>query len=412
MTTDTWVTNHGYRDGAATARPAVLQAGTAVLVDTYGTPRAKCSCGNPLTPPPDNTNLDHTKTQGTPWPDYQPANVTTITPAPQPATDLTLTNIQTGTTYQQPVGTGGGATGTFVAAAGMLDDSGGLLYASADGKTWNQVFTTQSPVRAIVHGPDSWVALTATDEPSGGGTSRIVKSNDGQSWSDAGVVNTDTEVTTLAYGDGSWLATGTTLGEAGAPNHLYVYRSTDLTTWARIGEVDLAGLFGDPYPYPSSESLAYGNGQWTLLVLAVVGAHSEEYGLVSSHDGSSWQTVAPTRSTGAAALNKVVDPLESFFEGTVAFGGGTWVVAGTAGSLGNDKPHAAIAATSTDLSSWQATTVGSGDLEILAVSYGGDHQWYATANAQQKKVLYSSADGLSYQPAGDLPANTAFVIRG
>ena len=149
LTTDTWVTNHGYRDGAATARPAVLQAGTAVLVDTYGTPRAKCSCGNPLTPPPDNTNLDHTKTQGTPWPDYQPANVTTITPAPQPATDLTLTNIQTGTTYQLPVGTA--TAGTFVAAthydAQGENPGADTLYASDDGKTWNKASmpTNRSP---------------------------------------------------------------------------------------------------------------------------------------------------------------------------------------------------------------------------------------------------------------------------
>ena len=29
----------------------MLQSGTAVLVDRYGTPRVKCNCGNPLTKP-------------------------------------------------------------------------------------------------------------------------------------------------------------------------------------------------------------------------------------------------------------------------------------------------------------------------------------------------------------------------
>ncbi len=110
LTTDTWVTDHGYRNGAATPRSAVLEAGTAILVDSYGTPRARCSSGNPLTPPPDQ-KLDKTKIRGTSWPDYQSANVTTIAPAKASTTSLTLTDIQTGATYTQAVGSGRGATG-------------------------------------------------------------------------------------------------------------------------------------------------------------------------------------------------------------------------------------------------------------------------------------------------------------
>ena len=41
---DTRVTNHGFRNGVATARQSVLQAGTAVLVDKYGEPQARCAC--------------------------------------------------------------------------------------------------------------------------------------------------------------------------------------------------------------------------------------------------------------------------------------------------------------------------------------------------------------------------------
>ncbi len=51
LTRDTRVTNHGFRNGQAFAHPSVLQAGHAVFVDRWGVPRAKCSCGNPLTPP-------------------------------------------------------------------------------------------------------------------------------------------------------------------------------------------------------------------------------------------------------------------------------------------------------------------------------------------------------------------------
>ena len=52
LRTDTAVTNHGFENGEATSIPAVLQAGTAVLVDDHGAPVVKCGCGNPLTAPP------------------------------------------------------------------------------------------------------------------------------------------------------------------------------------------------------------------------------------------------------------------------------------------------------------------------------------------------------------------------
>lgn len=76
---DTHVTNHGYRDGRATGYQAVLQAGTAVLVDDRGLPRVRCACGNPLTPPvmqpgtPERT--------GRSWPSYDSANVVVVQPA-------------------------------------------------------------------------------------------------------------------------------------------------------------------------------------------------------------------------------------------------------------------------------------------------------------------------------------------
>jgi hypothetical protein len=73
---DTRVTNFGYRNGVANPKPAVLQAGTAVLVDQYGIPRARCSCGNPLAParplPAGYT------TRGTPWPGYNPTSVIVV----------------------------------------------------------------------------------------------------------------------------------------------------------------------------------------------------------------------------------------------------------------------------------------------------------------------------------------------
>lgn len=77
---DTRVTNHGYRNGAATSYQSVLQAGTAVLVDSHGVPRVRCACGNPLNPP---VALKSTpKLVGHRWPSYRPSNVVVVTPAP------------------------------------------------------------------------------------------------------------------------------------------------------------------------------------------------------------------------------------------------------------------------------------------------------------------------------------------
>ncbi|MFF3849159.1 DUF6777 domain-containing protein [Streptomyces sp. NPDC002328] len=76
---DTRVTNHGYRDGAATPYQAVLQSGTAVLVDAHGVPRVRCACGNPLTPPVAQRTTP--RTTGEPWPGYRAANVVVITPS-------------------------------------------------------------------------------------------------------------------------------------------------------------------------------------------------------------------------------------------------------------------------------------------------------------------------------------------
>ncbi|MGW0708453.1 DUF6777 domain-containing protein [Streptomyces sp. NPDC002643] len=73
---DTRVTNHGYRDGAATEYQAVLQTGTAVLVDDRGVPRVRCACGNPLTPP---VALRTTpEPRGDSWPSYRPQSVVVV----------------------------------------------------------------------------------------------------------------------------------------------------------------------------------------------------------------------------------------------------------------------------------------------------------------------------------------------
>ncbi|GAV39395.1 DUF6777 domain-containing protein [Streptomyces acidiscabies] len=79
LRTDTRVTNHGFRDGAATSYQSVLQTGTAVLVDGYGVPRVRCACGNPLTRARAQSGAP--RPTGDTWPAYRPANVVVVAPS-------------------------------------------------------------------------------------------------------------------------------------------------------------------------------------------------------------------------------------------------------------------------------------------------------------------------------------------
>ncbi|MFC9628352.1 DUF6777 domain-containing protein [Streptomyces mirabilis] len=76
---DTRVTNHGYRGGAATDYQAVLQTGTAVLVDGHGVPRVRCACGNPLTPAVAQRTVP--RRTGDTWASYRSQNVVVVLPA-------------------------------------------------------------------------------------------------------------------------------------------------------------------------------------------------------------------------------------------------------------------------------------------------------------------------------------------
>ncbi|KUN02913.1 hypothetical protein AQI95_25650 [Streptomyces yokosukanensis] len=99
---DTRVTTHGYRDGQTVARQAVLQAGTAVLVDNRGVPRVRCACGNPLgSPSPTRGGFG---ARGSAWSGYRPGKVITVAPAPRAVTSLTIVNIETRTWIERRIG--------------------------------------------------------------------------------------------------------------------------------------------------------------------------------------------------------------------------------------------------------------------------------------------------------------------
>ncbi|MFH9264817.1 DUF6777 domain-containing protein [Streptomyces sp. NPDC017546] len=103
---DAQVTNHGYSAGSATAFQAVLQAGTAVLVDSRGMPRVRCVCGNPLGPPVvADGKVAH---RGERWPDYDPARIVAVEPGVKAATSLIIVNADDNTWIERVVGDSGG----------------------------------------------------------------------------------------------------------------------------------------------------------------------------------------------------------------------------------------------------------------------------------------------------------------
>ena len=105
LTRDTRVTNHGFRNGRPTPRQSVLQAGQGVLVDSYGVPRVRCECGNPLIPPqPVKTTPTYT---GPRWPGFDPTTVIIIQQTTVIINIFVVIDVQTGEIFDRPPGTSG-----------------------------------------------------------------------------------------------------------------------------------------------------------------------------------------------------------------------------------------------------------------------------------------------------------------
>lgn len=127
---DTRVTNYDYRDGHADGYQAVLQAGTAVLIDNHGVPRAKCNCGNPLTTPSDSGSTDedvddYASNPEDAWDGFNSQRVATVTSGPQ-VDQFVLMDLDDGQVYRRPVGAGSAgdvAVGPGDPACGTLGES-------------------------------------------------------------------------------------------------------------------------------------------------------------------------------------------------------------------------------------------------------------------------------------------------
>ena len=96
---DTAVTEYGYSSGQFQPYPAVLQAGTAVLVNSYGEPTVKCYNADPLGKSTKSNTSG--KNVGAAWAGYDAKRTITVAAAPAPQTSLVTIN-QT-TNVQVPV---------------------------------------------------------------------------------------------------------------------------------------------------------------------------------------------------------------------------------------------------------------------------------------------------------------------
>jgi len=105
---DTRVTNHGFNNGVANPIPEILQAGQAVLADRFGVPRARCYCGNPLTPPVPMANPTYV---GRPWPGFSPATVVVVQQSTTIINNFTVIDSNTGVPFNRPAGTTGSSDG-------------------------------------------------------------------------------------------------------------------------------------------------------------------------------------------------------------------------------------------------------------------------------------------------------------
>ena len=82
LTADARVTNHTFENGRAVGYQAVLERGTAVLVDTNGRLIARCRCGNPLLPP--QAVAGPPIYTGPKWEGFDPTVIVIVVPSPQP----------------------------------------------------------------------------------------------------------------------------------------------------------------------------------------------------------------------------------------------------------------------------------------------------------------------------------------
>lgn len=104
LRTDTRVTSHGFANGQASPYQAVLEAGTAVLVNSFGVPVVRCGGGNPLLEPVAVASPRYSDQR---WKSFTVGAVTVIRPSDKPVDSFILYDSSTGDSFARPLGGNG-----------------------------------------------------------------------------------------------------------------------------------------------------------------------------------------------------------------------------------------------------------------------------------------------------------------
>jgi uncharacterized protein DUF6777 len=98
---DTRVTDHAFSGGSAQAFQAVLERGTAVMIDVLGVPRVRCASFSPLTPP---TPASSPKYRGQQWDGFDKTKLVMVTPGGRAVDSFTVIDIHTHKQIEVPAG--------------------------------------------------------------------------------------------------------------------------------------------------------------------------------------------------------------------------------------------------------------------------------------------------------------------
>lgn len=152
LTRDTAVTSSIYSGGEGEWFQAILQSGTAVLVDSTGVPRVQCACGNPLVSPA--RDLNRVRIVGDEWDGYRSDQIIDVQPVPDGETEIPAVDVEkdeieptplpapgTETSAPKPQGTTTSSTEPEAPAAEtvsldgyLVDDADGVHVVDEDGE--------------------------------------------------------------------------------------------------------------------------------------------------------------------------------------------------------------------------------------------------------------------------------------
>jgi hypothetical protein len=119
LLTDTAVTEYALRGDGVGSRQAILQRGTAVLVDAAGMPAVRCISGSPVRAP--QTLPPDVVIEGEAWDGFDLSRVSRTPPGDRLVDRLVLVDVRTGLPVIRPIGADGRTgilAGSILASAG------------------------------------------------------------------------------------------------------------------------------------------------------------------------------------------------------------------------------------------------------------------------------------------------------